>query len=251
MQLALQSVAALVAQDAPACELFIAVAREAGALTGANASRIFRNESGGGSSTVATWPAAGEQASAPHRSLGAAIVVRGREWGVITVDTDHTEPDAEPRLARFAELVAPAIASAEARDEATRLAQEQAALRRVSLVARESSRAEVLAAIAEETRQLLGAEDVRVWRYEHGPSALVLARCGEGEDVHPIGSRVPVADEGSLARVFETGRAVSAGRDVAAPILVKGRLWGAILTGCPGVSRGLRQPQRASPTSPH
>ncbi len=75
---------------------------------------------------------------------------------------------------------------ADARAEAARLAQEQAALRRVAaLVAGEASRAEVFTAIAEEIGRLLGLEDVRLWRYEHGPSGVVAGRWGEREDVQP------------------------------------------------------------------
>ena len=66
------------------------------------------------------------------------------------------------------ELVATAIANAESRAGLSRLAEEQAALRRVAtVVARDASQPEVFAAIAEEVGQLLGAEYIRIMRFEH------------------------------------------------------------------------------------
>ncbi|HMJ35165.1 MAG TPA: DUF4118 domain-containing protein [Baekduia sp.] len=52
-------------------------------------------------------------------AVGAPIVVEGRVWGVMTLaSTEHPLPDdTEARLASFAELVATAIANAEARTE--------------------------------------------------------------------------------------------------------------------------------------
>jgi hypothetical protein len=65
-------------------------------------------------------------------------------------------PDAETRLASFTELVATAIASTDGRAALARLAQEQAALRRVAmLVAQATAPEEVFAAVAEEVGGLL------------------------------------------------------------------------------------------------
>jgi GAF domain-containing protein len=73
-------------------------------------------------------------------SVGAPIVVEGRLWGVIIANPAPDQPlppDTEVRLASFTELVATAIANAESRARLARLAEEQAALRRVAtLVAR-------------------------------------------------------------------------------------------------------------------
>jgi GAF domain-containing protein len=63
------------------------------------------------------------------------IVVEGRLWGVIGVAVTRGRPlpaDAEARLSSFTELVAMAIANAESRAGLARLAEEQAALRRVA-----------------------------------------------------------------------------------------------------------------------
>ncbi|MEA2588853.1 MAG: hypothetical protein QOH66_1780, partial [Actinomycetota bacterium] len=72
--------------------------------------------------------------------VGTPIVVEGRLWGAMSTYStpDHPLPaDTEARLASFTELVATAIANAESRTGLARLAEEQAALRRVAtLVAR-------------------------------------------------------------------------------------------------------------------
>ena len=67
-------------------------------------------------------------------SVGAPITVEGCLWGVLAVvsTTDRALPiDTERRIAKFAELVATAIANAESSEELNRLADGQAALRRV------------------------------------------------------------------------------------------------------------------------
>jgi signal transduction histidine kinase len=53
-----------------------------------------------------------------HASIGTPIIVEGRIWGVMTASSTPEQPlpaDTEPRLANFTELVATAIANAEAR----------------------------------------------------------------------------------------------------------------------------------------
>jgi GAF domain-containing protein len=71
--------------------------------------------------------------------VGAPVVVEGRRWGVM-IAWSATTPlprDTERRLTDFAELVATAISNTDARTGLARLADEQAALRRVAtLVAR-------------------------------------------------------------------------------------------------------------------
>jgi PAS domain S-box-containing protein len=76
-------------------------------------------------------------------AIGVPIVVGGEIWGMITagaVDPHPLPDDIEDRLADFTELVATAIANAESRAGLSRLAEEQAALRRVAtVVARDAS----------------------------------------------------------------------------------------------------------------
>jgi PAS domain S-box-containing protein len=66
-QAALRRVATLVAQDVPSSELFGAVAREVGALFGADFSGMLRFEDDAPATTMATWAAAGEHPPVPTR----------------------------------------------------------------------------------------------------------------------------------------------------------------------------------------
>jgi GAF domain-containing protein len=209
-----------------------------------------------GAAATARWTAdlpAAEQLGLKS-AIGAPIVVGGRPWGAIFVcDTkvDGLSPEAERPFSQFTELVATAIANAQARSELSELATEQAALRRVAtLVAREASQAEVFGAVAEEIRRLLAVDEIRLLRYERDEIAVVLAASGEREDVFPIGLRVPLGGDNAATRVFRTGRparvedyarasgpiAEAVGPSglrsiVAAPVVVEGRRWGAMAVG--------------------
>ena len=184
--------------------------------------------------------------------IGWPVTVGGRVWGVMAVqrywDARPFPPQSEARLGRFAELVATAIANAEARAEVQRLAEEQTALRRVAtLVAREASQAEVFAAIGEECARLFAAEQMRLVRFD-GESMYVVASAGRPPHVLPVGSRRLLGGVNTPSMVFGTGRparlddyqmvasgsigevARSAGlrSAVATPIIVEARLWGAV-----------------------
>jgi PAS domain S-box-containing protein len=135
--------------------------------------------------------------------------------------------------------------------ELRRLAGEQAALRRVAtLVAREASQAEIFTAIAEAIGQLLGTEEIRMERYEDDRNAVVVASAGEARGVLPLGSRLRLGGDNAASRVFRTGQPariddygkatgeiaeavgpIGIRSVVATPILVEGRLWGAMVTG--------------------
>jgi GAF domain-containing protein len=188
------------------------------------------------------------------RSLVATpIVVDGRCWGTLIAATSRRAPlpgDTERRMEQFAGLVATAIANAEARAEVSRLAEEQAALRRVAeLVAREAPQAEVFTAAADAIGRLLG-EEARMVRYEGDDSAVVVAACSKGThvDVLPVGVRMPLGGNNAISRVLRTGEpariddyrqasdaiaevagASGLGSVVATPIVVRGRLWGVTL----------------------
>ena len=92
----------------------------------------------------ATGPLAEDLRGAGVRSAVATpIVVEGRLWGLIAAGSGQERPlppDTEMRLASFTELVAAAIANAEARAELGRLVDEQAALRRVATLVAEGQR---------------------------------------------------------------------------------------------------------------
>ena len=158
--------------------------------------------------------------------------------------------DTEERLEHFTQLVATAVSNSEARAEVARLAEEQAALRRVAtLVARESPPDEVFATIAEEVGRLLHIEDTRMVRYEADGTATVVASWGRLIADLPVGTRLMLDGESATALVLRTGRparindftnatgafAASLRRlgvqsAVGAPIIVEGRLWGAMNT---------------------
>src|SRR6476620_7730887 len=179
---------------------------------------------------------------------GAPINVDGRVWGVIsTSSSDAPLPDdLEDRLAEFTELVATAIANGEAHDALTRLAEEQAALRRVAtLVAAGAPPADVFEAVSAEVAGLMGADGSALTRFEaDGTVTSVSGWTTEGGYIY-VGRRYE--REGTVSAViFETGRpgrvdyaeapgeAPKAAREmgwqssVGAPITVEGRLWGTL-----------------------
>jgi len=195
--------------------------------------------------------AAAGRAMGWRSSVGVPITVEGRLWGVLAVvsTTDRPLPhDTERRLAEFTELVATAIANAESREALTKIAEEQAALRRVAtLIARGVSHAEVLDAVAAEVGRLLGAEWAGVHRYDADGGVAILSSHGNLTTELPVGAR-PVHREGFAAAIWRTGHSDriesfddisghlgARGRElgvrsaVGAPITLEGRLWGVII----------------------
>jgi signal transduction histidine kinase len=284
---ALRRVATLVARGVAPHEVFDAVAAEVGVLLGVQRVCVVRYD-GEDVEQLAGWSAPGYELSSLGRArlegrtvtaevlrtgrgariddyttlnpfvhehgiqsaVGAPIVVAGRLWGVILAwSMLRRLPDTtEDRLAEFTSLVAMAIANTTGREQLARLADEQAALRRVAtVVARESSPAPVFAAVAEEVARLLGVEDTRVYRFDDG-FVTVVAQHGEpGFDI-PVGARAALGGENVGSQVQRTGRAArlddytkatGALADVAgklgvrsavgSPIVVEGRVWGAII----------------------
>jgi signal transduction histidine kinase len=197
---------------------------------------------------------------AGYRSaVGTPIIVEGHLWGVMTAasSTDRPLPsDTEARLASFTELVATAIANAESRAGLTRLAEEQAALRRIAtLVARGVPPEELFAAVTKELGRLVGADIAAMIRLEPGNTAVVMAAWseGEGDDV-PVGTVIPLEGDSVATMVLRTGRPgrrdspeqgpgpiaalvrqLGITSTVGTPIVVEGRLWG-------GMSVSSRQP---------
>jgi signal transduction histidine kinase len=137
------------------------------------------------------------------------------------------------------------------RDELRRLAELQAALRRVAtLVARAVPSSELLSAVADELARCLGVHHAALMRYESDGAAVVLA----AHDAHPskrmhVGQRISFQRQNVATMEFRTHRAAridthdAAGLDakylsdlglhsgVRAPILVAGRLWGTAVVG--------------------
>ena len=182
-------------------------------------------------------------------AVGCPVVVGGRTWGVMAVASYSAEPfpaETESRVAQFSELVATAIANAEAHAEVERLAEEQAALRRVAtLVAEGASPTAVFDAVAAEMERLLAADGVTLSRYEPDDEITVVAHRGAGAARVPPGTRVghrghnmtsmvrrtegPARmehHEGAETPIGEVVRDLGVRASVAAPIMVEGRLWG-------------------------
>jgi signal transduction histidine kinase len=190
-----------------------------------------------------------------HSSVAAPIIVDGRLWGTIGAGSTRERtlpPDTEARLADFTEIVATAIANAESRAGLARLAQEQAALRRVAtLVARGTAPEEVFAAVLDEVGQLLPVQASSLCRYESDESVTFVATWGDPRSPFEVGSRHMLGGNNLGTIVFKTGRSArldhyadtssgplgvgvrNAGirSSVATPIIVEGRLWGGIVAG--------------------
>jgi GAF domain-containing protein len=185
-------------------------------------------------------------------AVGAPIMVEGELWGALMAATRGEEQlpeDAEARIAAFTELVATAVANAQAREHVTALAEEQAALRRVAeLVAKESALADVLAGVAEELANVLGDVEWALARDDGDGMATALAVSDHNPT--PAGTRVPIDAGTAFGRAIKEGRPAriddyfaTAGEvariarehgvraAVSCPIVVRGRTWGAMSVG--------------------
>jgi signal transduction histidine kinase len=291
-QAALRRVATLVAAGAPPEEAFAAVADEAGRLFLVDVANLYRYESDGTATIVASagWSLAVgtrlklegkngttlvhqtgraarmesfDDASGPlgaearkrglRSAVGTPVMVQGRLWGMLGVgmstSTELPLPlDTEVRLASFAELVATAIANAESHAALTLLAEEQAALRRVAtLVARGVPPIEVFSAVSDEVARLFRAQ-AGVVRFERDSPAVVFVGVSKTLDL-PVGTRWEFQPGMASAEVYRTGRSarveamdwssasgpvaetarrVNVVSSVASPVVVEGRLWGAM-----------------------
>jgi signal transduction histidine kinase len=140
--------------------------------------------------------------------------------------------------------------------ELSRLAEEQAALRRVAtMVAGQATAEEIFATVAEEVAQFLGAARGVVCRYEPDATMTITAFWTSGARALPVGTRVELNGDSVAVLVQQSGRpgridsyaglsgpvvelasslGTAPGSTVGAPILVEGRVWGVILTGSTG-----------------
>jgi signal transduction histidine kinase len=290
-QAALRRVATLVASGAPSTEVFSAVAHEVAQVMHMPMVGVYRYDSDGLMTVIATWSdrphvlqpgtrwpldgqsmvaqvqrtgrparvedytdlpgalAAGARDSALNATAGAPIVVDGSVWGAMGISSpDGPLPaHAEDRLAEFTELVATAIANSQAREELTRLADEQAALRRVAtLVAAGAPPAEVFESVSTEVAALIGADGSALTRYEADGTVTGISGWTTDGGYNYVGRNFEL--EGTVSGVIlETGRpgrignyaeapgeAPKAARamgwrsSVGAPITVEGHLWGTL-----------------------
>ncbi|MDT7702913.1 MAG: hypothetical protein QOJ30_5238, partial [Pseudonocardiales bacterium] len=186
-------------------------------------------------------------------SVGVPISVEGRLWGLILVAYTRDQPlpeDTEARLAGFTELVAAAIANAQARVELRGYAEEQAALRRVAtLVARAAPPEEVFAAVTAEVGRVLDSDVTILSRYDPEDVATILAAWSStgATAPTPAGTRFELGGQNVHTLVFETRRPARTVRAAASgpaadvfrlwgiraavgvPISVEGRLWGVMV----------------------
>jgi signal transduction histidine kinase len=192
------------------------------------------------------------QAWGIRAAVGVPIMVGGRLWGVMSAVSTSEQPrpaDDEARLAGFTELVATAIADAQARVELRGFAEEQAALRRVAtLVARPARPEEVFAAVSEEVGRLLDADLTAMGRYELDGQVTGVGVWSASRGDREPGIRTTVGGRNVTTLVFETGRparidnyAGTSGpvvevvrqwglrSSVGVPISVDGRLWGVMV----------------------
>jgi signal transduction histidine kinase len=201
-------------------------------------------------------------------AVGTPIIVEGRVWGVIGVGSVQELPlpgDTEARLASFSELVAAAIANAEIRIGLSRLAEEQAALRRVAtLVARGGPPEEVFAAVTSEVVRVLPVKAAHMGRYEPDGAVTFVAASGMADAFVPAGTRLELGGRNVSTLVSETGRPARidsyadasgpigvATREagfrsaVGTPIIVEDRLWGVMV-----VASTVEQPLPADTEAP-
>jgi signal transduction histidine kinase len=182
------------------------------------------------------------------------IVVDGRVWGVIAAgatDRQALPPDIDARLTQFTELVATAISNTQAREDLRRLADEQAALRRIAtLVAQGTEARAVFDAVCEETGRLLAATTVNLahftpeglnrtmagWsvRGVHVPTGTLLPL--DGETINAVVQRTAAPGrfdsyEGAPGELAAHLRRLGIRSEVGAPVVIEGRVWGALIAG--------------------
>jgi GAF domain-containing protein len=186
-------------------------------------------------------------------AIGAPLTVEGRIWGAIIAYSTDPEPipeRSEARLGQFTELVATAVANAEARQALERVAAEQATLRRIAtLIARGVQPEKVFAVVADETAAALDAI-ATVMRFEHDPPGVVVMGFSTEAGI-PVGTRWDLVEGMTSAEVYRTGRSARRGADavywssregevaqtarrlgsvsqVSCPIVVEAAVWGVI-----------------------
>jgi signal transduction histidine kinase len=206
---------------------------------------------------VDDWSSIPGDVAAKHREAGfgqalaAPIIVDGSIWGHMAAYGEAEEilpAGCEDRLADYTNLMASAIANAQARDELRGLAEQQgAALRRVAtLVAQQASLSTIFDAVAREARHALDVPRVDVGRrHEDGGVTLLgstavsdlrrpdeFSACGRCITAKVIESaRAARIDDWSVLPGPDASAAASEGFSsvAGAPIMVDGEIWGVIV----------------------
>ena len=175
---------------------------------------------------------------------------------IISTLSEPRPPDTDERLQRCTDLSATTLANAEARGQGERLAEEQAALRRVAvLVAQQPSPGEVFTAVTQAVGLLLDADLAVMHVFPGDGTARTVASWGGDGPGLPIGTRFPLDGASLAARIFTSGaparmysddeaweraetdraRSLLLRSAVGSPILVEGKLWGALMAATRGV----------------
>jgi signal transduction histidine kinase len=266
---ALRRVATLVARGVPSAEIFSAVSVEVSRLFGSDISAIVRFERDGTATAMgvhgrphtlgARFQLEPGSARMPdvlrtlgiHSGVASPIVVHGDPWGALVAATAGSESlleDPETRIAGFAELVATSVSNAEARENLHRIADEQAALRRVAmLIAEDAPASELFRAVTREVGVLLGADISGMARFEGGAAVTTATWAVDGKDppipgpwqMDPGDPASAIADARRVVRWDDwtqvPGPAAAFAREelgvrstVGVPIVVQGQPWGVL-----------------------
>jgi signal transduction histidine kinase len=192
--------------------------------------------------------------SGGRRAVGAPIILAGAVWGTVAAGGPDDVPipqHAEDRLAQFTELVATAIANTQAHTELRRLADEQAALRRLAtLVAQNAEPALIFDAVCRETGRLFAATTVNLAHLTPDGRNVTMAGWSERDTHVPTGTRLPVgvgtinelvrrtrapgrcdSYEGASGELAEMLRRRGVRSEVGAPVVVEGDIWGVLVAG--------------------
>lgn len=266
---ALRRVATLVARGVPSAEIFSAVSVEVSRLFGSDISAIVRFERDGTATVMgvqgrphtlgARFQLEPGSARMPdvlrtlgiHSGVASPIVVHGDPWGALVAATAGSESlleDPETRIAGFAELVATSVSNAEAWENLHRIADEQAALRRVAmLIAEDGPASELFRAVTREVGVLLGADISGMARFEGDAAVTTATWAVDGKDppipdpwqMDPGDPAGAIADARRVVRWDDwtqvPGPAAAFAREelgvrstVGAPIVVQGQSWGVL-----------------------
>ena len=154
-----------------------------------------------------------EWSVAPHQGLFYAV---GRD---VTGQRDEEEQLRETRTMLEA-----------SRDTLRELAEHQTGLRRVAtLVARGGNPVEVFDAAYHEMAQCMHVTDARLSRYDDDETATILtARHEPGMQNLSGGTRLTLADDELLSKVFGTGQGAAIRTAIGVPVSVDGRVWGVL-----------------------
>ena len=198
--------------------------------------------------------AAAVRSAGVHSAVGVPIVVEGELWGVLATGAlvgESLPDDIEERLEEFTRLLAAAISNTQAREELDRVINEQSALRRIAtLVAQDADPGTIFDAVCEETGRIFEASTVNLARFTDDGLNVTMAGWSH-RGVHiPTGSVLPLEGESinNLVRekrapgrydTYERAAGPLAARlrelgvrsEVGAPVLVDGRVWGALIAG--------------------